>query len=38
VRSDVRVEDVVTRLIGIFLASNSTEQAHRMLDGLVTTR
>ena len=42
VRSDVRAEDVVTSLIGIFLASGSTEQAHRMLDllldGLVTTR
>jgi AcrR family transcriptional regulator len=42
VRSDVRAEDVVTSLIGIFLASGSTEQAHLMLDllldGLVTTR
>ena len=42
VRSDVRAEDVVTSLIGIFLASGSTEQAHRMLDllldGLVATR
>jgi AcrR family transcriptional regulator len=42
VRSDVRAEDVVTSVIGIFLASGSTEQAHLMLDllldGLVTTR
>jgi AcrR family transcriptional regulator len=42
VRSDVRADDVVTSLIGIFLASGSTEQAHRMLDllldGLVATR
>jgi hypothetical protein len=41
-RSDVRAEDVVSSLIGIFLASHSTDQAHRMLDllvdGIVTTR
>jgi AcrR family transcriptional regulator len=41
-RSDVRAEDVVTGLIGIFLASHSVAQAHRMLDllldGLVATR
>jgi AcrR family transcriptional regulator len=41
-RSDVRAEDVVSSLIGIFLASHSAAQAHRMLDllldGLVATR
>jgi AcrR family transcriptional regulator len=41
-RADVRADDVVSSLIGIFLASHSTEQAGRMLDllvdGLVTTR
>jgi hypothetical protein len=41
-RSDVRAEDVVSTLIGIFLASHSAAQAHRMLDllldGLVATR
>jgi len=41
-RHDVRADDVVSSLIGIFLASASTEQAGRMLDllvdGLVATR
>ena len=41
-RSDVRADDVVVGLLGIFLASNSTEQTQRMLDllvdGLVTSR
>jgi hypothetical protein len=41
-RTDVRADDVVTSLIGISLASGSTDQAHRMLDllldGLVATR
>jgi hypothetical protein len=30
-RSDVRAEDVVTSLIGIFLASGSTARGQRML-------
>jgi AcrR family transcriptional regulator len=34
-RSDVLADDVVSSLIGIFLASGSTEQARRMLDLLV---
>ena len=41
-RSDVRADDVVTSLLGIFLASGSREQSGRMLDllvdGLVATR
>jgi len=41
-RDDVRADDVVSSLIGIFLASASTDQAGRMLDllvdALVTTR
>jgi AcrR family transcriptional regulator len=41
-RGDVRADDVVSSLIGIFLASHSTDQANRMLDllldGLVATR
>jgi AcrR family transcriptional regulator len=41
-RSDVRGDDVVSSLIGIFIASHSTDQAGRMLDllvdGLVATR
>jgi hypothetical protein len=41
-RSDVRAEDVVSSLLGIFLASQSREQARRLLDllvdGLVTSR
>ncbi|MET0703097.1 MAG: helix-turn-helix domain-containing protein [Mycobacterium sp.] len=41
-RADVSADDVVSSLIGIFLASHSTEQAGRMLDllvdGLVATR
>ena len=41
-RSDVCAEDVVSSLIGIVIASSSTEQANRMrdllVDGLVTTR
>ena len=41
-RPEVRVEDVVVGLLGIFLASTSAEQTQRMLDllvdGLVTTR
>ncbi|CAN5355854.1 TetR family transcriptional regulator [soil metagenome] len=41
-RSDVRADDVVSSLLGIFLASGSREQATRMvdllLDGLVTSR
>jgi AcrR family transcriptional regulator len=41
-RSDVRADDVVSSLLGIFLASSSTDQAHRLLDllvdGLVATR
>lgn len=31
-RADVRAEDVVSSLLGIFLASGSAEQAQRMLD------
>ena len=34
-RSDVRADDVVSSLIGIFLASGSPEQTGRMLDLLV---
>ena len=34
-RSDVRADDVVSSLIGIFLASRSPEQTGRMLDLLV---
>jgi AcrR family transcriptional regulator len=34
-RSDVQADDVVSSLIGIFLASNSPEQTGRMLDLLV---
>lgn len=34
-RSDVRADDVVSSLLGIFLASRSPDQAHRMLDLLV---
>ena len=34
-RSDVRADDVVSSLIGIFLASGSPEQTARMLDLLV---
>ncbi len=34
-RADVRAEDVVSSLIGIFLASSSQEQTGRMLDLLV---
>ncbi len=41
-RADVHADDVVSSLIGIFLASHSTEQTQRMLDllvdALVTTR
>jgi AcrR family transcriptional regulator len=41
-RSDVSADDVVTSLIGITIASHSTEQADRMrdllVDGLVATR
>jgi AcrR family transcriptional regulator len=41
-RTDVRAEDVVSSLLGIFLASGSPDQAHRMLDllvdGVVATR
>jgi AcrR family transcriptional regulator len=41
-RGDIRADDVVSSLIGIFLASHSTDQANRMLDllldGLVATR
>jgi len=41
-RSDVAAEDVVSSLLGIFLASTSAAQTQRMLnllvDGLVTTR
>ena len=41
-RSDVSADDVVSSLIGITIASNSTEQANRMrdllVDGLVATR
>lgn len=41
-RSDVAADDIVSSLIGIFLASHSPEQAGRMLDllvdGLVATR
>ncbi|WP_197380214.1 TetR/AcrR family transcriptional regulator [Mycolicibacterium mengxianglii] len=41
-RADVRADDVVTSLLGIFLASGSQEQSARMVcllvDGLVTTR
>jgi AcrR family transcriptional regulator len=41
-RADVGADDVVSSLIGIFLASHSSEQAGRMLDllvdGLVATR
>ncbi|UBV23584.1 helix-turn-helix transcriptional regulator [Mycolicibacterium fortuitum] len=34
-RADVRAEDVVSSLLGIFLASGSAEQAQRMLDLLL---
>lgn len=34
-RDDVGADDVVSSLIGIFLASRSTEQAARLLDLLV---
>lgn len=34
-RADVRADDVVTSLVGIFLASGSPEQTGRMLDLLV---
>lgn len=34
-RADVRADDVVTGLLGIFLASGSREQSDRMLDLLV---
>jgi hypothetical protein len=34
-RSDVQADDVVSSLIGIFLASGSPEQTGRMLDLLV---
>jgi len=34
-RADVRADDVVSSLLGIFLASGSTEQSGRMLDLLV---
>lgn len=41
-RTDVSAEDVVSSLIGIVIASRSTEQANRLrellVDGLVTTR
>jgi AcrR family transcriptional regulator len=41
-RSDVHADDVVSSLLGIFLASSSPEQSNRMLDllldGLVATR
>jgi hypothetical protein len=41
-RSDVRADDVVSSLLGIFLASQSPDQAARMLDllidGVVATR
>ncbi|MDX1891423.1 helix-turn-helix domain-containing protein [Mycolicibacterium sp. 050158] len=41
-RSDVRADDVVSSLIGITIASHSTDQANRMrdllVDGLVATR
>ena len=41
-RSDVRADDVVSSLLGIFLASGSADQARRMLDllvdGLVASR
>jgi hypothetical protein len=41
-RSDVSADDVVSSLIGIAIASHSTEQANRMrnllVDGLVATR
>jgi AcrR family transcriptional regulator len=41
-RSDVSAEDVVSSLIGITIASHSTDQANRMrdllVDGLVATR
>jgi AcrR family transcriptional regulator len=41
-RGDVAADDVVTSLLGIFLASGSSEQSGRMLDllvdGLVATR
>lgn len=41
-RNDVRAEDVVSSLIGIVLASGSSEQTRRMLDllvdGIVATR
>ncbi len=35
-RSGVRADDVVSSLLGIFVASDSPEQAHRMLDLLLT--
>jgi hypothetical protein len=34
-RSDVRADDVVSSLLGIFLASQSPDQAARMLDLLI---
>lgn len=34
-RTDVRADDVVSSLLGIFLASGSADQTHRMLDLLV---
>jgi hypothetical protein len=34
-RSDIDADDVVSSLLGIFLASRSTEQAGRLLDLLV---
>ena len=34
-RSDVRADDVVSSLLGIFLASDSPEQTGRLLDLLV---
>lgn len=34
-RADVRADDVVSSLLGIFLASGSADQANRMLDLLV---
>lgn len=41
-RSDVRADDVVSSLLGIFLASRSADQTQRMLDllvdGVVATR
>lgn len=34
-RTDVRAEDIVSSMLGIFLASGSAEQAQRMLDLLL---